>query len=232
MLKWKGKASNSMSPHREHGSIFVYSLPCVGPSLIACPRIFLMESEVVALQNNFRCTSKLMVSLELDYTIGGWLWFETTEHKCKTIGRIIEGRREPDGFMTCHVYFSMQHTKLNSNKEPTNYLATCQVSGHIVQSNRKSSLRFSAKFVKMKDGKTLLSDQSIYLLPHDGAVLEYPCLREAPTQWHRLHQSPLNLFQKTKSIPNITRSLSNLLCDKVMSRSLLGLILRQILLPP
>jgi len=190
MLKWKGKASNSMSPHREHGSIFVYSLPCVGPSLIACPRIFLMESEVVALQNNFRCTSKLMVSLELDYTIGGWLWFETTEHKCKTIGRIIEGRREPDG---------LQHTKLNSNKEPTNYLATFQVSGHIIQSNKQSSHMFNAKFLKIEDGTTLPDDQSFYLLPHNGDVLEYPYLRKTSTPWHHLHQSPLKLFQRIKS---------------------------------
>lgn len=232
MLKWKGKTSNFLVPHREHGFIFVYSLPCIRRSLTMCPRILYMESEVVAVQNNLQCTSKLVVSLEIDFTINGWLWFESIGSKCETIGRIIGGEWDLNGQLVFQVYFSTLNTKLSCYKERSNYLNTFQIFGYITHSNISSPPAFIAKFERTGDGKTLQSNRSLSLLPRDGDTIEYPYLREASAYWHYLLQSPLKFFEETKSISKIIASFPNLLCNKVMNQNLMDTLFNHILILP
>lgn len=201
-IEWSGKVSKVDALDQKYDFNLNYTPPHVGHEIQMHPTILEMKGEIDATSAHITYISKIMVALERDGSINGWISFESKCDEYKSVEHISNGRWDENGTLQFMIYIAPNNEPINSDSKPTNYTASFSVVGTMTQSERLSCPNFNAVLTKAQ-GQVVTEHDKTMSTPLDSLkFIEYSLIREAFTPWHYLHPNPLKLFQLSRSILN------------------------------
>lgn len=199
-IQWDGKVSKFDALDDEYDFILNYFPPPVAQGMQVHATIMEMNGELPTTTNNIKYNSKLLLGLERNSNVDGWISFESSCDKHQYTGRVLNGTWDEYGTLQFLIYFSPHDTPLNSELNPTNYEACFKMAGSIDCDERLSCPTFGSTIKKVRN-QGALGNKSPTYTPLEGIkFVEYSFIREASTPWYFLHPLPLKLFQMLRSV--------------------------------
>lgn len=198
-LRWNGKVSKAEALDEEYDFALTYSPPPIGRTIVVHPTILQLETKTITNGGKVKYDNKLVLSLEIDSTVEGWMWLESIEKGSKFEGRIIEGRWDYNGTLYFRVYLPPKDIPVKSDIKTKNGAWVYIMSGNVSPNGRFSHSKFTAAITKAKHDRVSDYAESIWTPLDDTPLLEYNFIREASTPWHHLHPNPLKLFNMFRS---------------------------------
>lgn len=205
-LEWKGKISISGNANEEYDFVCYYSPPPIAYEIWPRLGILQIEDAVTTKESLARYSSKVILSLESDAVIDGWMWFKSSTAKALAAGRIIGGKWNSDGYLWFKVYFPPRDIPLNSDSNPTNHFISLEIEGKINQGRGRLPASFVSKVVKIEKNGDWPTEKLPSISLDTLESLEYPCVREASTPWHYINPDPLRIFRVSRSTSNLNQT--------------------------
>lgn len=221
-LKWSRRLFARDNPLEEFASPLEYSSPLKEFFKKLHPTILQMEDKIDLALSKVTYKSKLVLSLEVDHTIGGWTYFESSTPESRIVGQIVEGIWDSNGRLAFSIRFAPENNL-------SNYTDLFNVCGTIGYDKIRSHHTFSSIISRVENEGKLQSVKTMPV-PLDGLEFwECPSLYEVCNDWHLLLPSPSKLFQVSRSAlgMNMNISFSYSMCIEVLILNLRKLSLEK-----
>lgn len=197
---------------KEYDGTFVYFSPHIQNKVRVRPRLVQMESNIIKTRSSIEYVSKTVLCLENDFSVCGWMWFNSNQEQSTNVGRIMRGRWEKEGNVKFSVYFSQRNTPLDSDIAPTNERAAFRIAGSFKFSGSFCQPSFRSDVWKTSDDDTMIG-KDMLITPLDGVRrLEFFRTRAVSNACHHLDAKNMQLFQGSTSTLKISIVFAHYVC--------------------
>lgn len=176
-FRWNRIVSAIDDPTTAFASPLIISPPPKGLFSKLHPTILLMEGNIDSTSNPTTYKSKLVLSLEPDSTIGGWIYFDMGAQESKTVGRIMEGRWAESGFLTFSIHLLSPDTQ-------SDYVNAFDITGIISHDEILNYPTFTSVVTKIESKGTTKNVKKKPTLLDGIKHLEYQLMYEVSIHWH------------------------------------------------
>eukprot|EP00210_Caulerpa_lentillifera_P005608 g5364.t1 len=199
IINWKGKVKVLRTRNEEAYFDLSYKTPRMVMNILPRPSIYQMENAFLGSQVDKNYTIKLVVSLQANLNVQGWMWFKSKHPLPKFVGYITNGEWSSNGSIKFILSVSYGNIPFNSHTEPKNYVNTYKIQGCITQDNNASPISFNAKIAQCSSRKELPKSE-MSSTPLDGLEsLDFLYVCEASTPWRHIYQDPLRMIRMLKN---------------------------------
>eukprot|EP00210_Caulerpa_lentillifera_P008470 g8080.t1 len=153
------------------------------------------EDEVdnrLLLDDQYSCS--LVLSLETDSSINGWMWLKAAPKDPPLLARVLNGEWKSEGTLAIYAYFPPKGVPLNSDTKPTNVVGLYRVEGKITHDHTFFRSGFKSKIIEQEVTGMEENDNSYLEFLQGTHKIKFSSIREASTPWHYFHPEPLKLF--------------------------------------
>lgn len=195
-LKWNRNVSALNDPDKEFPSPLICSPPSNRLSGKLHSTVLQIEGNIESVSSQTTQKSRLVLSLETSFTIGGWTYFESSVQESASIGHIKNGRWDENGRLAFSIHFTPE-------KAPSNFIKAFNLWGIISHDETLNQPTFTSIVTKIKN-KDMLQNVKKNPTVLDGVkYVEYKLVSEVSQDWHDLYQKDLHLFRIPKSMLHV-----------------------------